>query len=207
MRAASRSSSRPVRLAAGGFARRATARYSAAMRKTIIGLLLSGIAFGVFTLSSCVAGPDAAITELKVRAALLEKLGTDALGIKVTVVGDKVTLTGAVSKRSTEELAEEVARSVEGVKKVDNRLEVVEGAQASGNVENEADDSLLESKVKMALASEIGRHAWKIEVEATDGVVSLRGTVPDRERREIAVKAAKDTKGVRKVVDLIKTVE
>jgi osmotically-inducible protein OsmY len=57
------------------------------------------------------------------------------------------------------------------------------------------------------LASEIGSHAWSVEVEATDGVVSLRGTVPDRQRRQIAVKAAKDTKGVRKVVDLIKTAD
>ena len=159
-------------------------------------------------LSPCAAGGDAALTELKVKAALLEKLGTDALGIKVAVVGDKVTLTGAVSKRSTEELAEEVARSVEGVKKVDNRLEVVaSGGQAGGNVEAEANDSLLESKVKMALASEIGRHAWNVEVEATDGVVSLRGTVPDAQRREIAVKTARDTKGVRKVVDLLKTAD
>jgi osmotically-inducible protein OsmY len=196
-----------VASAAAGFARRAAARYSPAMRKTIIGLLLVGAALGVVVLSSCAAGGDAALTELKVKAALLEKLGTDALGIKVAVVGDKVTLTGAVSKRSTEELAEEVARSVEGVKKVDNRLEVVESAQASGNVENEASDSLLESKVKMALASEIGRHAWKVEVEATDGVVSLRGTVPDRQRHEIAVKTAKETKGVRKVVDLLKTAD
>ena len=174
------------------------------MRKPILGPLLIAIAL-VFALASCVAGPDAALTELKVRAALLEKLGTDALNIKVTVVGDKVTLTGAVGKRATEELAEEVARSVEGVRRVDNRLEVAEGGQASGNVENEAADSLLESKVKMALAGEIGRHAWKVEVEATDGVVSLRGTVPDRERRDIAVKTAKGTAGVREVVDLIKT--
>ena len=138
--------------------------------------------------------PTEALTELKVKAALLEKLGTDALGITVAVVGDKVTLTGAVSKRSTGELAEEVARTVEG-------------AQASGNVEAEANDSLLESKVKMALAKEIGRHAWKVEVEATDGVVSLRGTVPDAQRREIAVKTAEETKGVRKVVDLLKTAD
>jgi osmotically-inducible protein OsmY len=102
-------------------------------------------------------------------------------------------------------LAEEVARSVEGVMKVDNRLEVVaSGGQAGDDVDAEASDSLLESRVKMALASEIGRHAWNVEVEATDGVVSLRGTVPDRQRREIAVKAAKNTKGVRKVVDLLK---
>jgi osmotically-inducible protein OsmY len=31
--------------------------------------------------------------------------------------------------------------------------------------------------------------------------------VPDRQRHEIAVKTAKDTKGVRKVVDLIKTAD
>ena len=177
------------------------------MREAITGLLLAVASLAVVALSSCAAGGDAALTEVKVKAALLEKLGTDALGIKVAVVGDKVTLTGAVSKRSTEELAEEVARSVEGVRKVDNRLEVVEGAPSSGNVEAEANDSLLESKVKMALAREIGRHAWKVEVEATDGVVSLRGTVPDKERREIAVKTAKDTKGVRKVVDLLKTAD
>ena len=177
------------------------------MRKTIIGLLLVGAALGVVVLSSCAAGGDAALTELKVKAALLEKLGTDALGIKVTVVGDKVTLTGAVKKRSTEEIAEEVARSVAGVRKVDNRLEIAEGDRAGGNLEAEAADSLLESKVKMALAEEIGRHAWKVEVEATDGVVSLRGTVPDRERREIAVKTARGTKGVRKVVDLLKTAD
>jgi len=120
-------------------------------------LLLAVASLAVVALASCAAGGDAALTEVKVKAALLEKLGTDALGIKVAVVGDKVTLTGAVSKRSTEELAEEVARSVEGVRKVDNRLEVVEGAPSSGNVEAEANDSLLESKVKMALAREIGR--------------------------------------------------
>jgi osmotically-inducible protein OsmY len=50
-----------------------------------------------------------------------------------------------------------------------------------------------------------GSSASKFDVP--DGVVSLRGTLPDRQRREIAVKAAKDTKGVRKVVDLIKTGE
>ncbi|MBP1621467.1 MAG: hypothetical protein H6Q02_2234 [Acidobacteria bacterium] len=146
------------------------------MREAITGLLLAVASLAVVALSSCAAGGDAALTEVKVKAALLEKLGTDALGIKVAVVGDKVTLTGAVSKRSTED-------------------------------EAEANDSLLESKVKMALAQEIGRHAWKVEVEATDGVVSLRGTVPDKERREIAVKTAKDTKGVRKVVDLLKTAD
>jgi osmotically-inducible protein OsmY len=187
------------------FASLSAGGYSPCMRKPITGPLLIAMALGVVVLASCVAGPDAALTELKVRAALLEKLGTDALGIKVTVVGDRVTLTGAVSKRSTEELAEEVARSVEGVMKVDNRLEVVaSGGQAGDDVDAEASDSLLESRVKMALASEIGRHAWNVEVEATDGVVSLRGTVPDRQRREIAVKAAKNTKGVRKVVDLLK---
>jgi len=152
--------------------------------------------------------------EAKVKLALLEKLGTDGLKVKVDIVGTKVILSGEVSKRSTEELAEEVALSVAGVKKVDNRLKVVAQGGAAGPVERavrdaarEVDDAMLESRVKLAIANEVGGRVTRIEVEATDGVVSLRGTVPDRERRDLAVRAAKGVPGVTKVVDLLKVRE
>ena len=57
-----------------------------------------------------------------VRLALLDKLGWDALDVKVDVDGGQASLTGEVDKRTTQELAEEVALSVQGVERVDNRL-------------------------------------------------------------------------------------
>lgn len=149
--------------------------------------------------------------EADVRLALLDKLGDDVLGVTVDAVGGRVSLLGAVDKRATQELAEEVAKSVPGVLSVDNRLSAREGepestavGKAAGHTEREVGDAVLEMRVGKNLLAEIGRYALDLEVEATDGVVSLRGTLPDRERKSLALRAARGTSGVRRVVDLLK---
>src|SRR5215510_8511269 len=53
--------------------------------------------------------------EKDVRLALLNKLGEDALGVTVDARRGRVSLVGGVEKRSTQELAEEVAKTVPGV--------------------------------------------------------------------------------------------
>lgn len=150
-----------------------------------------------------------AFTELRVKTALLEKLGADALPISVTVIGTRVVLAGTVEKRATQELAEEVALAVEGIASADNRLalEPESGGtaeRATRDAGREIDDAMLESKVKLALFNELGKHAARIEVEAVDGVVSLRGWLPDKERERLAIRTAKEVRGVTKVVDLLK---
>lgn len=150
--------------------------------------------------------------ETEVRLALLEKLGEDGLGVTVDATAGRVSLIGAVDKRSTQELAEEVAKSVAGVQSIDNRLIAREEghsadtpvASAVGHTEHEFDDAVLEMRVGKNLLGEIGRYALDLEVEATDGVVSLRGTLPDTERKSLALKAARGTSGVKQVVDLLK---
>lgn len=57
----------------------------------------------------------------------------------------------------------------------------------------------------MALLSEIGTNAFDIEVEATDGTVSLRGKVADSKHEKLALQTAKKCDGVKKVIDLIDT--
>lgn len=144
--------------------------------------------------------------ELEIRELLLEKGGERALGIQVSVDRTKAILIGEVPTRAAQELAEQVALSVEGIKSVNNRLRVGgKGAENPGRtMEEETADAYLESKVKRHLYSEIGKRARDLEVEAVDGVVSLRGTVPDASRKQIALDAATKTKGVKRVVDLIK---
>lgn len=148
--------------------------------------------------------------EADVRLALLDKLGDDVLGVTVDAAGGRVSLLGAVDRRSTQELAEEVAKSVPGVQSVDNRISSREASpestavgQAAGHTEREVGDAVLEMRVGKNLLGEIGRYALDLEIEVTDGVVSLRGTLPDRERKSLALRAAQDTSGVRRVVDLL----
>jgi osmotically-inducible protein OsmY len=153
---------------------------------------------------------DALLTE-KVRVKLLDRLGTDALGVEIEAAGGRVRLSGTVAERSTQELAEEVARSVRGVRRVDNRIALElrrdrpgPVGRAAAETERELSDASLESRVKSKLLGELGRWALDVEVEAADGVVSLRGWVPDAARKRLALDAARDARGVERLVDLIR---
>lgn len=147
-----------------------------------------------------------ALTHVKIRAALVEKLGSDGLHIDIDLAGEKATLRGDVEKNSSRDLAKEVALSVSGVREVDNQLRVIpEHRRSTGKaVEAEVKNVALEIKVKHQLLTEIGENALKIEVEASDGVVSLRGTVPNSEVEKLAVRKAEHAGGVRKVINLLK---
>jgi osmotically-inducible protein OsmY len=148
----------------------------------------------------------------RIRVALLEHLGSDGLRVRIEAKGGIVELSGAVEKRSSVELAEQVSRSVSGVREVRNRIKLsVEAEMAEppvarvvGKIEREVADALLEAKVKTRLLEELGKVAFDIEVEATDGVVSLSGAVPDGAREKLAVKIAKTTPGVKELHDLLK---
>ncbi|HEY2295959.1 MAG TPA: BON domain-containing protein [Thermoanaerobaculia bacterium] len=155
------------------------------------------------------AGHDdpALAKEIEIRDLMLEKGHEAALGIRVRVDGETAILTGTVPTRAAQELAEEVAKSVDGIKKVDNRLQIKTASGApppAHTVEQEMADAHLEMRVKKQLNGEIGKYAKQIEVEATDGVVSLRGTVPDANRKKLALDTAGKTEGVKRVIDLIK---
>ena len=149
-----------------------------------------------------------ALTDLTIRTALINSFGTDALGIDVGVENDIAVLEGEVASRSTQELAEQVALSVDGVSDVHNRLKLASSepdtaGEVLSQVELETRDAYLESKVKSELASNIGDEAFDLEVEACDGVVSLRGDLPDDARRDVALNSVEDLSGVDRVIDLI----
>ncbi|MBW8878389.1 MAG: BON domain-containing protein [Acidobacteria bacterium] len=190
----------------------------ALLAAALLGALLSACASTVPTERSRAADEGVreqevsdARLEHEIRLALLEKLGKDVLGVTVEVKGGWVRLFGAVDKRSTQDLAEEVVKTVPGVRDVDNNLtnreEAAPGtpvARAVGHAERKVDDAVLEMRVGKNLLEEVGRYALDLEVEVSDGVVSLRGALPDRERKSLALRAVEETPGVKKVVDLLK---
>lgn len=152
------------------------------------------------------------LTGLRVRAALLGHLRADAFHVSVEVKAGAVTLTGEVKRRSSRDLAEPVVRAVTGVASVDNRLTVAPvpgstGAPLAATVEKgerEVRDALLETRVKTRLLENAGTAAFAVEVEATDGVVSLTGTVAEPLKRDLIEKTAKATPGVKEVHSLLK---
>jgi osmotically-inducible protein OsmY len=147
---------------------------------------------------------------LRVKLELLSKLGADSLRIDVEAQGGSVVLAGEVKKRATSELASEVARQVEGVTAVDNRIEVKgEGGdtvdEALAEAEKELADAALETRVRLALVDRLGRDGFRIGTDAASGVVTLefpKGL--EKPRRREAMKTARRVDGVTKVVALDK---
>ena len=144
-----------------------------------------------------------ALTSLTVQEQLIAKLGSDALRISVSFSGETATLTGEVAKAPSQKLAEQVALSVKGVKKVDNKVTQKDPQGTVEASETAVNNLALELKVKGILLGEIGTNALKVEVEAADGVVSLRGKLDKPDTAKAALKKIGSTKGVKKVVNLL----
>lgn len=152
------------------------------------------------------------LLELEVRGKLLAKVKTsDALRVHIKAEGQNVVLTGELEKESNIALVESVARTVKGVQQVTNQLTFAPDQTGNGRIENavakggsEIKDALLETKIKTKLIAKSGVGAFKIEVEAVDGVVRLSGSVPDESHREDAVRIARETSSVQEVRDLLK---
>lgn len=143
--------------------------------------------------------------EKNLTALLVDKLGKDAETIHVTVVGEKVTLTGQVAERGTQELSVEVVKYADAKAKIDNQLKCTsEKSLTSGKTGLELADSKLEKNVRGKVKDELGKNYKPVYIECTGGTCTVRGTVPDQARKDIALKAAAGVEGVKKVVDLLR---
>ena len=182
------------------------------MKENFVPILASALSLAwlLSTSPANAAGAEAVPTEVSealnansVKAKLIDKLGTDALRIKVSVSGETATLTGEVAKSPSQGLAEEVALSVSGIKKVDNKVTVKDAAGPAAASEASVKNVALEMKVKGILLTEIGKNALKIEVEVVDGVVSLRGKLDNPDASKAAITKTRSIEGVKKVVNLL----
>jgi osmotically-inducible protein OsmY len=149
------------------------------------------------------AGADAkkeqALTKL-----LADKLGKDAETIHVTVVGEKTTLTGQVTQRATQELAEEVLK-YGGATKIDNQVTAKnEKGLFEGKTKKEMADNKIEHAVRSKVKGELGDRYKELQIECTGSTCSVRGTLPDQARKDLALKTAAGVEGVKNVVDLVR---
>lgn len=113
--------------------------------------------------------------------------------IKIQSEDGAVTLTGTVSEESHKSLAKETVAGLPGVKSVDNRLEV-KGSPPAAN-----SDAWLSAKVRLTLLLHRNVSGSNTEVDAKDGMVTLRGEAASQAQKELTTEYAKDVEGVKDV--------
>ncbi|AHM75863.1 molecular chaperone OsmY [Yersinia hibernica] len=139
---------------------------------------------------------DSAATA-KVKSALLEEKTLKSTDISVETSHGVVTLSGFVSSQAEAETAVDIAKNIEGVKSVSDKLHVKD--QKSQSVSEYAGDAATTSSIKAKLLADDIVPSRKIKVETTDGVVQLSGNVENKAQAERAESIAKAVDGVKSV--------
>lgn len=144
---------------------------------------------------------DSTITA-KVKAALVDHDSIKSTDISVKTDQKVVTLSGFVESRAQAEEAVKVAKGVEGVTSVSDKLHVRDSKETS--VKGYAGDTAITSEVKAKLLADDIVPSRKVKVETTDGVVQLSGTVESQAQSDRAESIAKAIDGVKSVKTISK---
>ena len=138
-------------------------------------------------------------SEAKMR--LMANSETPALEINVDTSDGVVTLFGTVPSQQAKQAASDEVRKVGDVRSVKNELQVVAEAKAERVAEKDSD-------VKSAIETRLGARGElgdaDIDVEVSNGVARLTGSVDSQSDRMTALTVARATSGVRAVLDELK---
>jgi osmotically-inducible protein OsmY len=127
--------------------------------------------------------------------------------IVVTTNAGVVTLNGEIADDTERAEALLLARTTEGVKRVEDNLTTSPAPAPASTAATPptavVTDAALADRIKSQLASDNQMKNASIEVTAKSGVVFLEGTVPTRAAKEHALTVASGIDGVTQVVDRI----
>lgn len=121
--------------------------------------------------------------------------------IDVDVKDGVATLRGSVDSSVDKDLAGELAKGVDGIREVDNRLQIQDGSGAgsSNAFMQRVNDANITAKVKSQLLWNSNTQGMRIDVDTDGGVVSLRGEVASAAEADLAAQIARNTSGVKRV--------
>ena len=123
-----------------------------------------------------------------------------AFSISTDVSDGAARLDGEVQSDTERELAGELAKSVDGVKSVDNRIEVKgDDPGFMDRMQASVSDAALTAHVNTRLLASRNTSGLAISVDSDDGVVTLSGEVESDAERDLAELIARNTSGVEDV--------
>lgn len=139
----------------------------------------------------------------KAETTLLLNGNLNAFTIDTDVKNGVVTLTGEVESDVDKALAAELVAGLDGVSSVENQLIVKNDGKR--NTDPKAISALKDAKiatvVKTSLLFEPETSGTSIDVDVSNSVVTLSGTVDSDAEKDLAIAKAKNTKDVVGVVD------
>jgi hyperosmotically inducible periplasmic protein len=188
-----------------------------------------GVALAAILAAGC-GQTDAGITTA-VKAQLAADDSVPAQEINVETQEGVVTLTGAVHTDVARLRAGEIARETRGVRDVINELHTTPGVAATtgiggramdeaergvrttdpqwreggaGDADARAGDVAVTTSVRTAFMEDTSLKDLAINVSTRENVVTLTGTVPSQTEKHRAIELARETEGVRSVVDRLR---
>ena len=141
---------------------------------------------------------DDAVITTKVKSALMTDNVGKGGGTSVETRKGEVLLSGFVDDQAQADREVQLAKAVEGVQSVQNKLMVKDGKSTAGAV---LDDSVVTVKVKTALMTDEQTKANQIAVTTNKGVVQLSGFVDSADEQARATSVARTVEGVQSVVN------
>jgi len=152
---------------------------------------------------------DANITT-RIQLQLLWNRATNSVDINVDSNDGRVTLSGKVAGEEARERTVAIARRTEGVRSVDDQLQVAaaeeadeavaaQAEQLAEDVAGAASDAWITTRVTASLRFDASVKDGRIDVDTKDGVVELSGAVRTEAEKEEAARIASGIVGVQKV--------
>lgn len=139
---------------------------------------------------------DDSVVTARVKSALLADHDVKSFDIKVETRKGQVQLSGFVDTQARIDNAIALARTVEGVKGVENGMTLKDGKATVGNT---IDDSIITAKVKSALLADQSIKSFDIAVATRKGEVQLSGYVNNQGQIDRAINIARGVEGVQSI--------
>ncbi len=161
------------------------------------------IAASMAALAVACAKSDSGITT-SIKSQLISDDLVRARNIDVDTEDRVVTLSGEVRSPDEEAQALHLARVTQGVADVVDNLDVVPEPSQAASFDSAFVDARTTTEVKAKLLADSDVAGLRVDVDTTDGVVTLTGTVGSTAARQKAIDLARQVPGVTQVTDQLK---
>jgi len=134
----------------------------------------------------------------KAKLSLMMDPGISPMSVSVDTDDRVVTLFGTVNTKADKARAASEVKKIEGVLRVENALQVVPDVAAAGVAES---DDRITAAVRKRIDARPSLSDSKLQVATENGVVRLTGETTSQRDRLTALTVARNTQGVRSIID------
>lgn len=153
----------------------------------------------LFTLISMIAFAQEKLPDQEIEDVIENQINYDHAintnNLNINSVDGIVELTGWVTNIKAKERAADIAGLVKGVRSVSNRIEI--------KTREDISDKDIKTDIMASLLSNPATESYKVDVDVSNGIVELTGTVDSYREKQLCENVAKSVDGVKKLENKI----